>query len=123
MTKFKFTLGTIALEGLEFFAYHGFFEEEQKMGNKYALDIFIDTDFVEAAQQDRLSLTVNYSTLYQIATRVMQQPSRLLEHIGFRVIEQIRTHYPDVAKVTVKVSKFNPPIGGVCTRAAITMEG
>jgi dihydroneopterin aldolase len=116
-------MGTIALEGLEFFAYHGFYEEEQKMGNKYALDITIDTDFVQAAQQDRLSLTVNYTTLYQIAHRVMQEPSRLLEHIGFRVIEQIRTHYPDVSKVTVKVSKFNPPIGGVCTRAVITMEG
>jgi dihydroneopterin aldolase len=116
-------LGTIALEGLEFFAYHGFFEEEQKMGNKYALDITIDADFSKAAQQDKLSLTVNYSTLYQIALKVMQEPSRLLEHIGFRVIEQIRVHYPDVAKVTVRVSKFNPPIGGVCTRAVITMEG
>jgi dihydroneopterin aldolase len=93
------------------------------MGNKYALDITIDTDFEQAAQQDRLSLTVNYSTLYQIAHGVMQEPSRLLEHIGFRVIEQIRAHYQDVKKVTVKVSKFNPPIGGVCTRAVITMEG
>jgi len=116
-------MGTIALEGLEFFAYHGFYEEEQKMGNKYALDITIETDFIRAAQQDRLSLTVNYSTLYQIAYKVMQEPSRLLEHIGFRVIEQIRLQYPDVTKVIVKVSKFNPPIGGVCTKAAITMEG
>lgn len=38
------TLGTISLEGLEFFAYHGFYDEEQKVGNKYSLDITIHTD-------------------------------------------------------------------------------
>lgn len=53
----------------------------------------------------------------------MKEPARLLEHIGFNVIEKIREHYPTVEKITVKVSKFNPPIGGVCTRAVITMEG
>jgi len=53
----------------------------------------------------------------------MQEPAKLLEHIGFKVISRIRDHYPNVNKVTVKVSKFNPPVGGVCTRAAITMEG
>jgi len=125
LTKFNLIaiLGTITLEGLEFFAYHGFYPEEQRIGNKYALDITIHTNFIEAAQYDKLSETVNYETLYQIAAKVMQEPAKLLEHIGFKVISRIRDHYPDVANVTVKVSKFNPPVGGVCTRAAITMEG
>jgi dihydroneopterin aldolase len=116
-------LGTISLEGLEFFAYHGYYPEEQRIGNKYALDITINTDFIEAAVKDKLSATVNYETLYQIAAKVMQEPAKLLEHIGFKVIASVREHYPDVQKVTVRVSKFNPPIGGVCTRATITMEG
>lgn len=116
-------MGTITLEGLDFFAYHGFYPEEQRIGNKYALDITIHTDFIEAAQNDKLSETVNYETLYQIAAKVMQEPAKLLEHIGFKVISRVRDHYPNVANVTVKVSKFNPPVGGVCTRAVITMEG
>ena len=29
-------MGQIALEGMEFFAYHGHFDEEQKIGNKYS---------------------------------------------------------------------------------------
>ena len=116
-------MGTITLEGLEFFAYHGFYPEEQRIGNKYALDITIQTNFIEAAQNDKLSETVNYETLYQIAAKVMTEPAKLLEHIGFKVISRVRDHYPDVKNVTVKVSKFNPPVGGVCTRAVITMEG
>jgi len=116
-------LGTISLEGLEFFAYHGFYPEEQRIGNKYALDITIHTNFTEAAIHDKLSETVNYETLYQIAAKVMQEPSKLLEHIGFKVISRVRDHYPHVQNVVVRVSKFNPPVGGVCTRAVITMEG
>jgi dihydroneopterin aldolase len=116
-------LGTISLEGLEFFAYHGFYPEEQRIGNKYALDITVQTDFTEAAQHDKLSETVNYATLYQVAAKVMQEPAKLLEHIAFKVISSVREHYPDIALVTVKVSKFNPPVGGVCARSVITMEG
>ena len=116
-------MGTISLEGLEFFAYHGYYDEEQKVGNKYALDITIHTDFEEAAQNDRLRGTVNYEELYGIAVEVMRERSRLLEHIAYRLIEKIREKYPDVAKVHVAVSKFNPPIGGVCHRSKITLEG
>lgn len=116
-------MGTIALEGLEFFAYHGFYDEEQKIGNKYSVDIVVTADFSEAARRDKLSATVNYEELYRITTGVMQRPARLLEHIAHSIIEEIRGAYPTVGEVEVSVSKFNPPVGGVCHRARITMKG
>jgi dihydroneopterin aldolase len=36
-------MGKITLEGLEFFAFHGYYDEEQKIGNKYGVDITIET--------------------------------------------------------------------------------
>lgn len=116
-------MGTIALEGLEFFAYHGFYDEEQKIGNKYSVDIIVSADFSEAARRDKLSATVNYEELYRITASVMQRPARLLEHIAHSIIEEIRQAYPAVGEVEVSVSKFNPPVGGVCHRARITMRG
>lgn len=115
-------MGTISLEGLEFFSYHGFYDEEQKIGNKYSVDIVVTADFSEAARRDRLSATVNYEDLYLITANVMQQSARLLEHIAHRIIQEIRTKYPDLETVEVSVSKFNPPIGGVCQRAKITLK-
>lgn len=108
---------------MEFFAYHGYFAEEQKMGNRYSLDITVHTDFEKAAQEDRLSDTVNYVDLYQVAVKVMQEPARLLEHIAYRLIEEIKKLHPEIGRVEVSVSKFNPPIGGVCERSRITMAG
>lgn len=116
-------MGTITLEGLEFFAYHGFFDEEQRIGNKYSVDITVTTDLSEAARRDRLSATVDYGELYKITLGVMQRKARLLEHIALTIIENIRAQYPDLATVEVSVSKFNPPIGGVCHRAKITLKG
>jgi dihydroneopterin aldolase len=116
-------MGTIALEGLEFFAYHGVFAEEQKIGNRYQVDITITTDFSEAAQTDKLKDTVNYGDLYDIISGVMQIKAKLLEHIAKLIISSVRERYPLVDSVEVSVSKFNPPIGGVCARAKVTLKG
>lgn len=119
----KENMGTIALEGLEFFAYHGFYEEEQKIGNRYQIDIQIITDFTEAAEKDKLKATVNYGDVYKIIAEVMKEPAKLLEHIAQKVINQVRSKYPEIESVEVFVSKFNPPIGGVCTRAKVSLKG
>ena len=116
-------MGIIALEGLEFFAYHGYYEEEQKIGNRYQVDIQITTDFSEAAEKDKLGGTVNYEDLYRIIASIMKDKIKLLEHIAQRIIQQVRIQYPTVSEIKVSVSKLNPPIGGVCERAKITLIG
>ena len=116
-------MGTIALEGLEFFAYHGFHDEEQRIGNRYQVDIQVVSDFSEAAENDKLKYTVNYADLYEIIVEVMKIKARLLEHIAQLIILNVRKRYPNIEKVEVSVSKFNPPIGGVCTRAKVTLVG
>ncbi|MFY7825994.1 MAG: dihydroneopterin aldolase [Flectobacillus sp.] len=116
-------MGTIELEGLEFFAYHGYYEEERKIGNRYQIDVKITVDFSSAAQNDKLKDTVNYEDLYRIIAGVMQIKSKLLEHVGQLIIDEVRKIYPNVHEVQVGVSKFNPPIGGVCTRAKVTVIG
>ena len=42
-------MGQIALEGMEFFAFHGYYDEEQKIGNKYGVDLYIETNLNAAA--------------------------------------------------------------------------
>lgn len=112
----------VKLEGLVFFAYHGFYEEEQKIGNRYEIDITVSTHLTEAGISDRLMDTVNYETLYQIAKDIMQVPSKLLENIALRIIEQVKRNYPNIESCEVKVAKMNPPIGGVCEKAIVVLK-
>jgi 7,8-dihydroneopterin aldolase/epimerase/oxygenase len=116
-------MGTIALEGMEFFAYHGLYDEEQKIGNKYAIDVIIKADLTHAAETDRLKYTINYESLYKIVAAVMQQKHRLLEHVAHQIIVQSKAQFADIQHITVSVSKFNPPVGGVCERSRVMIEG
>ncbi|MDX5443007.1 MAG: dihydroneopterin aldolase, partial [Hymenobacteraceae bacterium] len=103
-------------------AFHGFYDEEQKIGNKYGVDLYIKTDLHAAAESDDLHHTVNYETLYQIVLEQMKVPARLLEHIGHRIIEQVYQAFPEVQNVKVNIYKFNPPLGGICQKAMVTLE-
>ena len=114
-------MGQIALEGLEFFAFHGYYDEEQKIGNRYGVDLYIKTDLLAAGESDKLLQTVNYEILYRLVAEEMRTPARLLEHVAHRVLDRIMAELPHVRKVKISVSKFNPPLGGICQRARVTL--
>jgi len=115
-------MGRITLEGLEFFAFHGYYDEEQKIGNKFGVDITIETSLEKAQSDDKLSETINYEELYRLISAEMNKPSRLLEHIGGRIINSVFNNFPLVTFIEVRISKFNPPIGGICRRAVVTLS-
>lgn len=115
-------MGVIALEKMEFYAYHGYFDEEQKIGNKYEVDVEIYTDLSEAALTDNLKDTIDYGVVYQKVAQVMKTKHRLLEHICHNIIHSLYAEFNSIEKVKVSVSKFNPPLGGVCERSKITIE-
>lgn len=115
-------MGKITLEGLEFFAFHGYYDEEQKIGNKYGVDITIETFLEKAGADDKLSETIDYEELYKIIRDEMSKPSRLLENIGGRIMRSVFDSFPLVTYVELSISKFNPPIGGICKRAVVTLS-
>lgn len=115
-------MGQIALEGMEFFAHHGVSDEEQKTGNRYSVDIEIDTDLGPACLSDDLSDTLNYGRVYAIIAEEMQTRSRLLEHLGYRIIHRLKEEFTGMARITLHVSKHNPPVGGVVHRSKVTLE-
>jgi dihydroneopterin aldolase len=115
-------MGLIALEGMEFYAYHGFYPEEQLIGGDYIIDVYLETDFDEAANQDALEVTINYETIYRIVKVEMQKNSKLLETIAQRIINKIIGICTTVEGLKVRVTKKNPPLGASVQRAFIEIE-
>ena len=111
--------GRIALEGLEFHAFHGVYPHERESGNWFEVDISVDTDITTAALQDDLSGTINYETLFKIVQDEMEKPSKLLETVAHHIIEDVMRELPAALQVELKISKINPPIGGKCKKASI----
>jgi dihydroneopterin aldolase len=114
-------IGKICLEGLEFHAFHGVYPHERESGNWFEVDISVDTDIGEGAMQDDLGETVNYETLYAFVKEEMEKPSKLLETVAGKIAERVLLHLPAVFQVAIKIAKINPPIGGKCKKASVSL--
>ncbi len=114
-------MGKITLEGLTFYAYHGFYERERELGNTFEVNISVETDFEKAAIDDDLTETVDYEKLYAIAHDVMEVPSKLLEKVVHKIASRIINELK-VTSVEVSLSKFNPPISGECKKATVSLS-
>lgn len=112
----------ITLSSMKFYAYHGCFEEEQKIGTRFSVDLTLDYDATKAAATDNVEDAVNYALVYQTVQREMMVPSHLLENVAARIIRAVKTDYPAVQRVKVKVCKLNPPLGGQLDYVAVEAE-
>lgn len=115
-------MGLIEIEGMEFYAYHGHYEEEQIVGNRFLVDLSIETDCSRAAYSDDIKDAVNYQVAYKIIKKQMQTKSHLLENIVSRIIDALYSELPAVLSVKVKLSKMNPPMGGKIKKVSVTMS-
>ncbi len=116
-------MNKVSLEGMQFFAYHGFYPQEQKIGTMFILDVHITTDFLKAATTDDLSCTVDYQVVYQIIKEEMSIPSKLLEHVLSRIIDRLKVRFGKAMKsLEISIQKKNPPLGGVCDCSKITIQ-
>lgn len=103
---------TVSLENMEFKAYHGCYELEKVVGNRFRVDLTVDAELGEAAAADDVTRTVNYLDLYRTVAEQMACKSNILENVAQRIIDAVYGGYPNVVKVTVSVAKLAPPLGG-----------
>jgi 7,8-dihydroneopterin aldolase/epimerase/oxygenase len=115
-------MGLIQIENMEFYSFHGHFKEERIVGNKFIVDLTIETDMKGPAESDNLKDAVNYQRAYELVKLEMEKKSHLLEHIAGRIIDAIYSEMEGIKKLTVKVSKMNPPMGGKIGSVSVIMS-
>lgn len=114
-------MSQISINGMEFFAYHGCFEEEQIIGTNFIVDLEIETDTSKSEETDKLSDTINYQEVYLLIKKEMEQNSKLLEHVGKRILNSLTTQFSEIEKTKIKISKINPQLGGKLDNVSITL--
>jgi len=115
-------MGLISISGMEFFAYHGCFAEEQIIGNKFIVDLEFISNTENAELSDDLSKTVNYQAVYGIVKAEMEIKSKLLEHIAKRIIDSVYENFPLIESMKITISKLNPPVGGKVDRVSVSLK-
>lgn len=115
-------MSTICLNNIEIYAYHGVFEVEQKVGQWYTINLEIDIDFSEAAMNDDLNGTVDYSKLNNIIREEMAIKSKLIEHVANRIISSVLDTFPIIESGTLSLAKKYPPVKGEMESVEIAIE-
>lgn len=110
---------TIELQGLRFFAAHGLYPEELRVGNEFELNIAI---IIKAPKDKIVSLenTVNYAEVYRIASEVFSVRKNLLETLAMEIAEALKEQFPEIKKSCIQVSKLAPPITAFTGAVSIT---
>ena len=111
----------IELKGMIFHAFHGVGLQERKVGNVYTVDLKFELDIGKAAETDHLNDTVNYASVYAIVKEEMAIPSHLIEHVANRIVRHIRTDFPQIKSIEIRLAKQNPPFGGDIREVAVVM--
>jgi 7,8-dihydroneopterin aldolase/epimerase/oxygenase len=115
-------MGKIEIEGMAFYAFHGHFEEEQIVGNKFLVSISLETDTSKAEKSDNLHDALDYQIVYRIIKEQMEIKSYLLENIASRIMNKLFETFNCIESATLKVSKINPPMGGQIQKVSITLK-
>ena len=101
-------MGTIKLQNIRTFSFHGCLGEEAKIGSDYRVDLEIKTDLRKSSLSDDLKDTVDYVLLNKIVVEEMSVRSKLLEHVAERILTRIFKEIPAVSRILLAVSKLNP---------------
>ena len=110
----------VALEGLSFWAFHGYYNEERKKGNDFICDVNVELKSFDSLD-DNINDTVDYELIYDIIQDEMAETKKLIETVALKIIERIRV-LDNVVAAKVKIYKMNPPIKGKATRALVEMR-
>lgn len=115
-------MGKIILEEMEFYAFHGHYREEQIVGNRFLVDLELESDLSVPARSDRLEDAVNYQKAYQIIKEEMRRKkSHLLENIGKRILDALFDQMEGIDSATLRIRKMHPPLGGTVRSVGITL--
>jgi len=108
----------VALHGMKFYAFHGYYDFERRIGSNYIVDI--DTEVrLEGNPNDQIDETVNYEELYKICKKYMSKKYKLLESLAYDIAQEVKENHNKVEKVTVVLKKLNPPVGGKADQSVI----
>lgn len=113
-------LKKVALKDVRFFAYHGFYPEEQKIGSVFYVDIAVELPLTGNAN-DMLTDTINYEQLFLLAKTEMAKPSKLIETVAQHLLDHLVESFSTIQTASVCIRKQRPPLAGEVACAEVTL--
>ena len=113
---------TIRVEKARFYAFHGVFDQENRVGAEYELNVSVVIPVSASMRSDNLEGTVSYADIYEVCRIEISKPSRLIEHVALRIVKALSEKFPQIVSGTIEFRKVHPPIAGFDGSAAVKID-
>ena len=101
----------IYIRDLEFIGYHGVFEEEKKLGQKFIFDIECELNYKKAMFSDEMTDSISYADIAEVVVKTATTNTfNLLERLAGEILKNIFTEFPQIENINLKINKPGAPI-------------
>jgi dihydroneopterin aldolase len=108
----KLEASRISIQAMKFYGYHGLLPEEHAQGQPYFVDVDMYLSLLDAALADDLAKSIDYGAVYGLAKSAVELSRRnLIESVAYDIADKVMEAYKP-ERVTVRVRKPKPPVGG-----------
>ena len=113
----------IFVTGLLIHAHHGVMEHEEKVGQRFIIDLELSLDLSASSRSDKLADTVSYSTVVETATAAFASRNyRLVEAAAASIADAILAKFARVTSVHVTVHKPHAPMAAIFGDVGVILE-
>jgi len=108
---------------LALFAYHGVNDEEQRIGQRFYIDMSLIIAPVSATRSDRLEDTISYEDVIHCAEDAfLEKKYRTIERAANAVGSAIMEQFPTIQNLSVTVHKPSAPVAAIFDDVAVTVD-
>ena len=113
----------IEIKGIKSFGYHGVFESENIAGQDFYVDVVLELDLTRPSVSDTVNDTVNYAEITDLVVEeIIGERVALIEKLASRIIDRIKSSYPQIMAVSITVHKPQAPVNAQVSDISVTIK-
>jgi|SRR5699024_4646312 len=110
----------IILKDMQFYGYHGLFPEENKLGQRFNVDLNLYLSLLEAGKTDDMNKSIDYGRVFEVVQDTVEgEPKKLIEAVAQSIADKLLVTFPLLQACRIKVKKLDPPINGHYEHVAV----
>jgi len=111
----------LLIKNMQFWGTHGYYEEENRLGQKFVIDVEVSVDMTKMCQTDNLEDGLSYMKVYAITKKIVTtEQYKLVQRLAQRICDDIIAAYP-IKQVRVTVKKPFVGLGGILDYAGCSI--
>lgn len=105
---------------MQFYGFHGLFPEENKLGQRFNVDVELFVDLQKAGATDDMTDSVHYGYAYELVRDIVEGKAKnLIEAVAETIASELLAKFDLLTACNVKVIKPDPPIPGHLQSVAV----